>query len=95
VSETGLEIVGRETDATKVVERMRELRPDVVVLDSADPACDAMLVVMRILRERVGTRVIELNLQDKPCASIMGAAAGQRGGGSGASHRRTRSRLSR
>jgi DNA-binding NarL/FixJ family response regulator len=62
--ETGLEIVGRETDADKVVERIAEFRPDVAIVDSADPACDPMPVVMRILREGVVTKVIGLNLQD-------------------------------
>ena len=33
-------------------------------MDSADPACDPMPVVMRILKEGVGSKVIGLNLQD-------------------------------
>ncbi len=61
--ETGLEIVGRETDVDKAIERIKELRPDVVVLDSADLR-DPMPVVMRIFREGVGTKVIGLNLKD-------------------------------
>jgi len=61
--ETGLEIVGRETNVDKASERIKELRPDVVILDSAD-LCDPMPVVMRILREGVGTKVIGLNLKD-------------------------------
>jgi DNA-binding NarL/FixJ family response regulator len=70
--ETGLEIVGRETDANKVIERIKELRPDVVIVDSADPACDPMPVVMRILREGVGTKVIGLNLQDNTMCVYRG-----------------------
>jgi DNA-binding NarL/FixJ family response regulator len=61
--ETGLEIVGREADADKALERIKELRPDVVVLDSADLR-DPMPVVMRIFREGVGAKVISLNLKD-------------------------------
>jgi len=61
--ETGLEIVGREADADKALERIKELRPDVVVLDSAD-LCDPMPVVMRIFREGVGAKIIGLNIQD-------------------------------
>jgi DNA-binding NarL/FixJ family response regulator len=61
--QTGLEIVGREADADKALERIKELRPDVVVLDSADLR-DPMPVVMRILREGVGAKVISLNLKD-------------------------------
>ena len=48
--ETELEIVGQETDADKTIERIKELRPDVVIVDSADLR-DPMPVVMRILRE--------------------------------------------
>ena len=62
--ETGLDIVGWETDIDKAVERIKELQPDVVILDNADPACDPTPAVMRILREGVGTKVIGLNLQD-------------------------------
>jgi len=62
--ETGLDIVGRETDVDKAVERIRELQPDVVILNSSDPAGDHAPAVMRILREGVGTKVIGLNSQD-------------------------------
>ncbi|MBM4467201.1 MAG: response regulator transcription factor [Chloroflexi bacterium] len=61
--ETGLEIVGREADADQALERIKELQPDVVVLDSADLR-DPMPVVMRIFREGVGAKVISLNLKD-------------------------------
>ena len=62
--ETGLEMVGREMDVDKAIGRIKELQPDVVILDSGDPACDLTPAVMRILREGVGTKVIGLNLQD-------------------------------
>jgi DNA-binding NarL/FixJ family response regulator len=62
--EAGLEIVGREMDLEKGLDRIRELRPDVVIVDNSDPMQDPTPAVMRILRERLGTRVIGLNLQD-------------------------------
>jgi DNA-binding NarL/FixJ family response regulator len=62
--EEGLDIVGQETDADKALERIKEIRPDVVILDCAEPGCDPTLAVMRILREGVQTKVIGLNLQD-------------------------------
>ena len=70
--ESGLEIVGRETDASRVIERIRELEPDVVIVDSADTACDPVPVVMRILSDRVGTRVVALNLQDNTMCVYRG-----------------------
>ena len=62
--EARLEIVGQETDLDQAVERIKEIRPDVVILDCAEPACDPTPAVMRILREGLGTKVIGLNLQD-------------------------------
>jgi chemotaxis response regulator CheB len=62
--EARLEIVGQETDADKALERLKEIRPDVVILDCAETACDPTPAVMRILREGLGTKVIGLNLQD-------------------------------
>ena len=70
--EAGLEIVGRETDVDKAVERIKELQPDVVILDSADPACDPTPAVMRILKEGLGTKVIGLNLQDNTLCIYRG-----------------------
>ena len=70
--ETGLEMVGRETDVDKAIGRIKELQPDVVILDSGDPACDLTPAVMRILREGVGTKVIGLNLQDNTICIYRG-----------------------
>ena len=70
--ETGLEVVGRETDVDKAVERIKELQPDVVIVDSGDPACDPTPAVMRMLREGVGARVIGLNLQDNTICIYRG-----------------------
>ena len=70
--ETGLEIVGRETDVDKAIERIEELQPDVVIVDSADPAGDSTLVALHILREGVGTKVIGLNLQDNTIGIYRG-----------------------
>jgi len=70
--ESGLDIVGREADIDKAGERIKELRPDVVILDSGDPASDLAPAVMCILRERVGTKVIGLNLQDNTVCIYRG-----------------------
>jgi AmiR/NasT family two-component response regulator len=62
--EARLEIVGQETDVDKAVERIKELQPNVVILDCTEPRCDPTPVVMHILREGLETKVIGLNLQD-------------------------------
>ena len=58
--ETGLKVVGREMDVDKAVGRIKELQPDVVILEGNDLAP----AVTRMLREGVGAKVIGLDLQD-------------------------------
>jgi DNA-binding NarL/FixJ family response regulator len=70
--EARLEIVGQETDADKAIERIKELQPNVVILDCAEPGCDPAPAVMRILREGVETKVIGLNLQDNTMCIYRG-----------------------
>ncbi len=62
--EAGLEIVGRETDLDRAIKRIAELRPEVVILDSADPAWKATVTAARILKESWGTKVIGLDPSD-------------------------------
>ncbi len=62
--EAELEIVGRETDFDRAIERINLLQPDVVILDGADSTCEATAAAMRILKERWGTKVIGLNPED-------------------------------
>ena len=68
----GMDIIGRETDSDSAIRRTKELQPDVVILDSGDPACTLTPEVMRILREGVGTKVIGLNLQDNTICIYRG-----------------------
>jgi len=77
--ETGLEIVGREMDLEKGLDRIRELRPDVVIVDNGDPTCDPTPTVMRILREGLGIRVIGLNLRDNMVCVYRGEQRVARG----------------
>jgi AmiR/NasT family two-component response regulator len=70
--ESRLEIVGREADVDNAIRRIKKLQPDVVIVDSSDPASDPTSAVMRILREGVGTKVIGLNLQDNTICIYRG-----------------------
>ena len=69
--EKGLEIVGREVDVDKAVERIKALRPDAVILDSAEPS-DPAAAVIRILNEGLGTKVIGLNIQNNTMCIYSG-----------------------
>ena len=70
--ESRLEIVGREANVDNAMERIKELQPDVVILDGGDAAYAPTGEVMRILRERVGTKVIGLNLHDNTICIYRG-----------------------
>ncbi len=59
-----LEILGCDSDPTRAIEHIKELRPDVVIADSHDSDWNPASVVMRILREGVTATVIGLNLED-------------------------------
>jgi len=70
--ETGMEIVGQETEVDKAIEHIAELRPDAVIVDSTDPACDPTATVTRILRAGVTARIIGLNLGDNTLSLYRG-----------------------
>ncbi len=62
--EPGLELVGREMDVEKALERIKELRPDVVILDSSNPKFDPIPGLIGSMRGFPGITVIGMNLTD-------------------------------
>lgn len=60
---TAVDIVGREADVEQAIGQVKLLQPDVVILDSDAPPPNFTMTAMRILRERLETRVIGLSLQ--------------------------------
>lgn len=59
----GVQIVGRETDVERGIERIRQLEPDVVILDDALYSSGPTPLAIRILEEPINTQVIGLSLQ--------------------------------
>ncbi len=70
--EKDLEVVGRESDVDKAIDRIRELHPDIVILDHGSPTCSRAPIVMRILEEQLGSRVIGLDLQSNTVCVYRG-----------------------
>jgi TorA maturation chaperone TorD len=70
--EAGLDIVGRGTDVDKAVEDIRKLRPDAVIVASSNPEDDLAPMVMRILREGAGTKIVGLDLRDNTICIYRG-----------------------
>ena len=60
----GCDVVGWETEIAKGLERIREMRPDVVLVDKGSARADDACPVMRILGEGLGMRVIALSVED-------------------------------
>jgi len=58
--EENVNIVGQETNIKRAIERIKTIRPDVVILDTDSPASE----VMPILREIPGVKVVGLSLQN-------------------------------
>jgi DNA-binding NarL/FixJ family response regulator len=71
--ETALDVVvGRETDVGEAVGRIKELQPDVVIVDSDHLAPDFAAELMGILRDVGGIKIIGLSLQDNSICIYRG-----------------------
>jgi two-component system OmpR family response regulator len=71
----GFEVAEAETGAG-ALERVREWRPDVLVLDVMLPDIDGFEVVRRLRAERIGVPILFLTARDAATDKIWGLAAG-------------------
>ncbi len=62
--EIALEVVCCEADVDQALERIRDLLPDVVIVNEANAPYGSGSVTARILREAESVKVIGLNLQN-------------------------------
>ena len=60
----GVDIVGRESDLETAIIRLKELRPDVVILDMGVPGGDYGPIRSRILDTSQGVKIVGLNLEN-------------------------------
>ncbi len=63
-AESDLSIVGEATDGLEAVEIVKQLQPDVVVLDVVMPGLNGLEVTKRIVRESPHTKVVLLSMYD-------------------------------
>lgn len=60
-----VDVVGEAEDGEEAVALARQLRPDVILMDIALPACSGIEVTRRIKREIPGTKVIFLTVAEE------------------------------
>jgi DNA-binding NarL/FixJ family response regulator len=66
--EDDIEVVGQASDGPSAVERARELKPDIVVMDINMPNLNGIEATREIQRQVPGVRVIALSMHStKPC----------------------------
>lgn len=75
----GLELVGVAADGREAMSRIRELTPDVAVLDVRMPGLSGIDVVAEIARERLPTRVLLLSAQSDEQLIFDGVSVGASG----------------
>jgi DNA-binding NarL/FixJ family response regulator len=60
-----LEVVGEAEDGAQALEQVRELRPDVVLMDVRMPVLDGIAATRRVVTEGLATRVLVLTTFDQ------------------------------
>ena len=59
-----IKVIGQEANIDRAIERIGQLAPDVVILDSDEPPYDSMTTILTNLRAQSIPKIIGLNLQN-------------------------------
>jgi two-component system nitrate/nitrite response regulator NarL len=74
-----LELVGEAADGRECLEQVRELKPDVAIIDLAMPVLDGMQVLHALGRDGHSTRALLLSARSGPEAAYEALAQGAKG----------------
>lgn len=75
----GFEVVGEASDGHEAVERAKELRPDVVVMDVAMPKLNGVLATREMLEQQPGCQVLILSMHGDAAYVRESLRAGAKG----------------
>ena len=73
---SGMELVAASADGRSALAEVRELRPDVAVLDMRMPELDGMQVLNAIMRDELPTRVVFLSAHADGATVVAAVGAG-------------------
>jgi DNA-binding NarL/FixJ family response regulator len=79
LSESPVEVIGEGATGTEVLQLVRRLKPDVVLLDIRMPGMDGLTALREIKRETPDTPVIMLTAYDEPAWLVQAIAHGAAG----------------
>jgi two-component system, NarL family, nitrate/nitrite response regulator NarL len=74
-----LEICGEAANGKEAVERVRELQPDLVLLDIVMPVMNGLDAAHEIHRIAPSTKIVFLTIEDTPQAAALARLAGADG----------------
>ncbi len=78
-TEPGMEVIGEAADGEEAIERYRELRPDIVLMDLVMPTMDGLDATKAILAEFPDAKIIMLTTYDGDEDIFRALAAGAKG----------------
>ncbi len=70
--ESALELVGHEKELGRAIDQIRALQPDVVIVDSDEPEASRGMIMMRVMKEGLRTRVVAVGLADNKILICQG-----------------------
>ena len=78
-SQPGWEVCGEAADARQAIEKAKQLRPDLVIMDISMPGLNGLEATRRIIRSAPQIQVLVLTVHDSPEIIDRVLAAGARG----------------
>lgn len=76
LKDSGIEVIGEAATGMETVEKVKELRPDVLVLDIRFPDLDGLETLVKLREEGLDTRVVLLSTYDYQSYAARAVALG-------------------